>query len=189
LKETRNTEAVLQVKGNQKNLLKKCEDIAKTKTPFSKTTQNGKKKHGRIEKRTISVFHKNSYNLGDVWNEHIKAMITVERKVKTFNTTTKQFDTSEEVAFYISTTDKFSAKEFGGIIRSHWGIENSNHYVKDVSLHEDFSRIRKNPENMATFRSFSLNLLRVNREPNISQALYRNGTNVKRVLGYIGVKW
>lgn len=188
MKETKNVEVVLQAKGNQKKLLKKCEDITETKKPFSKTTQTGKKKHGRIEKRTTTVFHKNTYDLGDTWNAHIKAVIKVERSVNSFNTKTKRFDASEETAFYISTSDKFSAKEFGDIIRSHWGIENSNHYIKDVSMREDFSRIRKNPENMATFRSFSLNLLRINHEGNISQALFRNGTNVQRVLEYIGVK-
>lgn len=188
MKETKNVEVVLQVKGNQKKLLKKCEDIERTKKPFSKTTQTGKKKHGRIEKRTVSIFHKNNCGLGDTWNESVKAIIKIERKTKTFNTKTKLFDKSEEVAFYISTTDKFSAAEFGSIIRSHWGIENSNHYVRDVSLREDFSRIRKNPENVAILRSFALNLLRINREPNISQALYRNAVNLKRVLNYEGVE-
>lgn len=188
MKETKNVEVVLQVKGNQKKLLKKCEDITKKKKPFSKTTHTEKKKHGRIEKRTVSIFHKNKYDLGDTWNESIKIIIKIERKTKIFNTKTKQFDTSEEPAIYISTTDKFSAKEFGAIIRSHWGIENSNHYVRDVSLHEDFSRIRKNPENVAILRSFALNLLRTNGEKNISQALYRNAVNVRQVLGYVGVK-
>jgi len=188
LKETKNVEVILQVKGNQPKLLEKCKDITKTKKPFSKTVQKGKREHGRKEKRTITVFHKNKYDLGDVWNDYTEAIIQVERRIKTFNTKTKRFIASEETSFYISTTDIFSAKEFGNIIRSHWGIENSNHYVKDVSLHEDNSRIRKNPECFATLRSFGLNLLRINGEKNISQALFRNAVNVKRVVNYIGVK-
>lgn len=188
MKETKYIEAILQVKGNQKKLLKKCEDIAKTKKQFSQTTQRGKKERGRIEKRTVTVFHKNKYYLGDVWDDYIEAIIKIERKVKTFDTKTKRFYISEETAFYISTTKKFSAKEFGDIIRLHWGIENSNHYVKDVSMGEDFSRIRKNPECMATLRSIALNLLRLNREPIIKQALFRNATNVKRILNYKGIK-
>ena len=188
LKETKNVEVVLQVKGNQPKLLEKCKDIAKTKKPVSKTVQKGKREHGRIEKRTTTVFHKNTYDLGDVWNDHIEAIIQVERKIKTFDTKTKRFIMSEETAFFISTTKKFSAEEFGSIIRSHWKIENSNHYVKDVSMGEDFSRIRKNPECFATLRSFGLNLVRLNREPNVSQALYRNATNAKRVLSYSGLK-
>ena len=188
MKETKNVEVVLQVKGNQKKLLKKCEDISKTKKPFSKTTQRDRPKHGRIEKRTVTVFHKNTYNLGDVWNDYIEAIVTVERKIKTFDTKTKRFVASEETAFFISTTKRFSAKEYGNIIRSHWKIENSNHYVKDVSMGEDFSRIRKNPECFATLRSFGLNLMRVNDEPYIKPALYQNAVNIRRVLSYKGVK-
>ena len=187
LKETKNVEVVLQVKGNQKKLLEKCVDLVHTARPYSKAQHIGKRERNRIETRTVTIFHKHTYNLGDVWNDHIKAVIKVERETRTFTTTTKQCEQSEETAFYISTTNRYSAKEFGGIIRSHWGIENANHYVRDVSLHEDFSRIRKNPENIATLRSFALNLLRVNHESNISQALYRNAMNVTRVLEYVGV--
>lgn len=188
MKETKNIEGILQVKGNQKNLLKKCISLSKMIPPHSKIAHTGKRERGRIEKRTVTVFHTEGYDLGDTWNEHLKTVIRVERSIRTFNTKTKQFELSEEIALYVSTTDRFSAKEFGAIIRSHWGIENSNHYVKDVSLHEDFSRIRKNPENIATLRSFALNLLRLNHESNISQALYRNAVNISRVLSYVGVR-
>ena len=187
LKKTKNIEVVLQVKGNQKKLLAKCAHLGNVTRPCSTATQSGKRERNRIEKRTVCVFMKNTYDLGDVWNESIQTMIKVERKTKTFNTITKQFDKSEETAFYISTTGIFSAEEFDTIIRSHWGIEKSNHYVTDVSLKEDFSRIRKNPENIATLRSFALNIMRANNETNISQTLYRNAVNVGRVLGYAGV--
>lgn len=188
LKETKNVEVVLQVKGNQRKLLGKCANLSQIKKPHSTFTQTGKRERNRIEKRTVSVFHKDKYDLGDTWDDSIKALIRIERKTRTFNTTTKKFDTSEETAFYISTTSIFSAKEFGAIIRSHWRVETSNHYVRDVSLREDFSRIRRNPENIAILRSFSLNILRMNHEPNIREALFRNGLNISRVLNYVGVK-
>lgn len=178
----------MQAKGNQKKLLERCVDIAKTRKVFSKTVESGKRERNRIEKRTVSVFHKKDYDLGVVWNDSVKSVIKIKRDIKIFNTKTKRFDKSGETAFYVSTTDKLSACEFGGIIRSHWKIENSNHYVRDVSLREDFCRVRKNPENVATLRSFALNLLRVNGEKNISQALYRNALNVSRILDYAGVK-
>lgn len=73
------------------------------------------------------------------------------------------------------------------IIRSHWKIENKNHYVKDVTLHEDFSRIRKNPENIACLRSFALNVLRYNGIENVSQAVFRNAVNVNKLLNYKGI--
>ena len=189
LKETKNIDVVLQVKGNQRKLLEKCIDLSQTKKYHSVFTDKGKKARNRIEKRTVTVFHKKDYDLGDTWDDSIETIIKIKRETKTLNTILKKFERSEETAFYISTTNIFSAKEFGAIIRSHWRIENSNHYVRDVSLREDFSRIRKNPEKVATLRSFSLNILRINNEPNINDALFRNALNISRVLNYIGVKY
>ena len=46
--------------------------------------------------------------------------------------------------------------------RSHWGIENSVHWLLDLSFREDESRIRTGnaPENMAIVKHMALNLLR-----------------------------
>ena len=44
----------------------------------------------------------------------------------------------------------------------HWAIENSFHWVMDVTFSEDHSRIRneESAENMAVLRSVALNLLK-----------------------------
>jgi len=62
--------------------------------------------------------------------------------------------------YYISSLD-VSAKYISHAIRSHRAIENSLHWVLDVTLGEDVSRIRKDnaPENMAMIRHLVLNLL------------------------------
>ena len=46
-------------------------------------------------------------------------------------------------------------------LRGHWGIENSQHYVLDVTFAEDASRIRRGtaPEISAAIRRMSLNIL------------------------------
>ncbi len=43
-------------------------------------------------------------------------------------------------------------------VRSHWGIENSLHWVLDVTFREDDCRVRKvqAPHNFATLRKFAL---------------------------------
>lgn len=54
----------------------------------------------------------------------------------------------------------------------HWGIENGNHYVRDVTMAEDASRIRINPGIFARFRSFAYNILRFNQHGTIAQDRY-----------------
>lgn len=78
---------------------------------------------------------------------------------------------TNETRYYISNL-KENAETFSHIIRSHWKIENSLHYVKDVSFEEDHSRIRtKQAPFIATMlRSIAINLLNINKFNNIKQA-------------------
>lgn len=54
------------------------------------------------------------------------------------------------------------AATLGAAVRSHWGIENQVHWVLDMSLHEDQSRVRDGyaAENLSVLRQLALNLLR-----------------------------
>ena len=58
-------------------------------------------------------------------------------------------------------------------IRNHWAIENRLHYVRDVGLREDDSRVRCKPGILARLRSFAANILRFNKIKNVSDARYR----------------
>ena len=59
-----------------------------------------------------------------------------------------------------------------------------NHYVRDVVMLADASRIRVNPGIFARARSFALNILRANGENNIADALWCNALDINRVLQY-----
>jgi len=68
---------------------------------------------------------------------------------------------TSEVRYYISSL-KPNAKRFAAAVRGHWGIENSLHWILDVTFDEDRSRIRKDagPENFAHLRRFALSLIK-----------------------------
>jgi hypothetical protein len=73
------------------------------------------------------------------------------------------FPFRKETASYISTR-ALTAEQANATVRDHWAIENSFHYVRDVALGEDASRIRirKQPGIFARLRSWSLDLIRLN---------------------------
>jgi len=65
-----------------------------------------------------------------------------------------------EVSYFISSQPP-KVKTLASQLRGHWGIENSQHYVLDVTFAEDASRIRRGtaPEISAAIRRMSLNIL------------------------------
>lgn len=68
--------------------------------------------------------------------------------------------TTVETRYFISSLES-NAEQFGKSVRSHWGIENSLHWLLDVALREDDCRIRKDnaPQNFAILRHIAVNLL------------------------------
>jgi len=79
------------------------------------------------------------------------------------------------------------AKTFASAIRNHWAIENKNHWVRDVTLAEDASRIRINPGVMARLRSHALNIARANGGVNIAKAIWNAALNPEISLSYSGM--
>ena len=65
------------------------------------------------------------------------------------------------VRYYISSLLS-NAERILQAVRKHWSIENKLHWVLDVALNEDRSRVRKDqaPENLAVLRHIALNLLK-----------------------------
>src|ERR671912_2527821 len=87
----------------------------------------------------------------------------------------------EEIGCYACQI-RLDADTLARAVRSHWGIENRDHYVRDVTLGEDDSRIRQRPGAMARIRSAALNILRAKGIQNLSQALYVNALNFDHLL-------
>ncbi len=140
-------------------------------------------KRTRHESRIVEVFDARPALEKTTWNGLIAGIICVKRSTLTRRAKDGMWERREETSFYVCSAP-LSAKKAATAIRSHWGIENQNHYVRDVSMLEDASRIRINPGIFARARSFALNILRANGEKNIADALWRNALNLNRPLQY-----
>ncbi len=155
---------VLAVKENHKTLyddtvlfFKEMENMKSEGFTFDeyKTVDGG---HGRVETREYAMTSDIDWLQDKEKWAGLKSLGMVE------STREIQGECSHEKRYYISSLE-CNAKKFGDAVRSHWGIENSVHWVLDIAFREDESRIRKGsaPENFAAIRHIALNLLRNNK--------------------------
>ena len=123
----------------------------------SKITQNTTVDgdHGRIETRATTVIH----NLTWLQKRHewpgLKAVVIID---STRETASK---VEHETRLYL-TSLMLPAEQLGAIVRSHWAIENSLHWVMDMVFRDDECRVRTQhaPANFTTIKHLALNLLR-----------------------------
>lgn len=151
---------IFSLKGNQGSL---SEDVtlyfnASTNKKALSDHADFNKGHGRLETRECIVCNDVQW-LRDShphWKT-IQSIIQINsiRELKDKSKSTK------EARFYVSSLKNPSPQTALTAIRQHWGIENSLHWVLDMSFNEDYSRIRKEnaPQVMAIIRHIALNLL------------------------------
>lgn len=157
-------EYVLSVKENQGHLF---EDIAvlfavdqadNFKYASFEHHQTVNKGHGRIEIRecwsTSNPAYLNLIRGQENWTGLQSIAIVASTRILAGKET-------KTLRYYISSLPS-DAKRLLHIVRRHWAIENELHWVLDVALNEDHSRVRKDqaPENLAVLRHIALNLLK-----------------------------
>jgi predicted transposase YbfD/YdcC len=115
------------------------------------------------------------------WQPYIACVVRVSRLTYMKDTRSGLWPTREEIGHYAGQIH-LDAQTAARAIRAHWGIENRDHYVRDVLMGEDNSRIRHRPSIMARIRSIALNILRAHGVENVRQALYVNALSLDRLL-------
>lgn len=129
---------------------------------------------GRAELRCISV----SNCIAGISKEWmgLQQIISVHRQIKL------KGKTSDETAYFISSR-RGSALLYEEGIRSHWAIENSLHWVKDVTLKEDASKIRKGnaPQNISTLKNIGINIFRKNNFSSIAAGIRLVANDIKKL--------
>ena len=154
----------LALKGNQPQLY---QDVTET---FDQARQTGfacldhdfhetvNKGHGRIEtRRCWSVSdpdHLSYLNDRNEWINLASVVMVESERIEDGKTST-------QTRYYISSLPN-DARLLLANVRAHWGIENSVHWVLDVSFGEDDSRVRKGnaAENLSVLRRMALNMLK-----------------------------
>lgn len=111
--------------------------------------------HGRIETRKYTAIH----DVGWLQERHdwpgLAGVIMVE------STRELPDRTEQETRFYI-TSLALPAATVGPMIRDHWAIENSLHWVMDMVFRDDECRVRTEnaPANFVTLKHMAANLIR-----------------------------
>jgi predicted transposase YbfD/YdcC len=148
---------VLALKGNQGTLFEDAKlylDDPELSDNFQ-TVQSVDAGHGRIETRTALI----TTDIGWLQERHNWPGLSAIGKVTaTRETGGKQ--TSQSRYFLLSLP--LDPERFLEVTRSHWRIENSLHWVLDVTMNEDQARNRtgNGAENLALLRRMALNLAR-----------------------------
>ncbi len=116
--------------------------------------------HGRIEERRCWVNQDIEWLKKEYDWSGLHSIVCLETN-RTYHGKTQQ-----ETRYYLSSLSSSAAHHLH-VIRSHWAIENSLHWVLYVTFSEDHCRIRsKNaPENIGIMRRICLNLLRQIKTP------------------------
>jgi predicted transposase YbfD/YdcC len=154
------------VKLNTPALWDELDALDWAKVPVQHATEE--KGHGRRERRTIQVTDAPAHVARRF--PHARQVALVERyvtrtvRVREGKRWVRKQEKSAVAVFIITSLDarEASPAHIAGYVRGHWTIENKVHWVRDVTLREDSSRVRTGPRPriMATLRNLTVGLIR-----------------------------
>lgn len=153
---------LLAVKANQPTLRSEIETFfADAPAASLESSTDVSKGHGRIEQRTVTVAREVDWLEGERRFPGEVRLPDVATIIRVASRAELKDRCRFETRYYVSSAT-LSAARAAEAVRSHWAIENSLHWVLDVTYGDDQSRLRKGhgAKNMAIIRHFAINLTR-----------------------------
>ncbi len=147
---------VLTVKENQPTLLQDLQTYFADPSAHFTEAETWDRHRGRVEHRSIRTSSEMNAYLHVTW-PHIRQVAQVIRII-----TSKKGITTEIVYLITNLSSaQASPERLLTLIRGHWSIENSSHYVRDVTFGEDRSRLRSGdaPQVLAALRNLAITLI------------------------------
>ena len=177
---------LLEVKGNQKTLLKQVKDIVQANDPID-TCLTSEKNRGRQENRYHEIYISNE-QIPDGWRG-VQRVIYVHRYGYRPDKKTDNGQYSEQ-HYYISSHPFKDASIVAQGIRQHWGIENKIHYVKDTHFKEDDNGIRHNHAAaiLSIFQDIAINVYRCKGFNSLKTATTFFANKVNELFGFLKAK-
>jgi predicted transposase YbfD/YdcC len=173
---------ILTAKGNQPTLHRQVRGLPwRAVTVAYRATSRG---HGRRETRTIKIV---TISTGIAF-PHAAQAIQVVRRTQPL-TGGRRWRTQTIYAITSLAPHHASPAQIAAWIRGHWQIENSLHWVRDVTYDEDRSQIRtgNTPQVMATLRNIAITALRLAGVTNIAAALRHHSRDPIRPLTTLNI--
>ena len=152
----KNGEYVISLKGNQGRLHEDVKSYFADDHTEILTSLDIDAGHGRIETRSIRL------NTNTQWlNDKYPAWATINSIAEVTSTRETKNKITTEKRYFISSHTELGPARIAGIIRHHWAIENSLHWVLDVAFNEDQNRTRSgnSAANLSMIRHLAVNLV------------------------------
>ena len=172
---------LLTVKGNQPRLRRQLARLPWRQVETAH--RSAETSHGRREIRILKVVT----IAAGIEFPHAAQAIQITRRTRPVSARTgRRGKWRTETVYAITDLEPHEARpdELAAWIRGHWQIENSLHWVRDVTFAEDLSQVRAGagPQVMASLRNLVISLHRLVGATNIAAALRHHARDARRPL-------